>query len=188
MMSHQMMSQGLSEPDDGSVEARTIAKPALPGTPEQWQALDDALASRAGQPGAMIGLLQAIQEIYGYLPRTVLEEVARRTKTPLSRVYGVATFYAQFRLVPRGQNIIRVCVGTACHVRGGARILQRVEDDLEIKPQQTTKDQLFTLEPVACLGACGLAPVMMINERPYGKLTPDKVSRILKQYQKAAQP
>lgn len=182
------MSTPLREPNAGSVEASAIMTPPWPGTPDQWQAVERALVAKAGQPGSLIGLLQETQEIYGYLPRAVLEEIARRTKTPISRVYGVATFYAQFRLEPRGQNIIRVCVGTACHVRGGARILQRVEDDLEIKPQETTKDLLFTLEPVACLGACGLAPVMMINERPYGKLTPDKVSRILKQYQKESRP
>lgn len=136
-----------------------------------------------GQKGALIPILQETQDIYGYLPEESIKSIARELKIPPSKVYGVATFYAQFHLKPRGKYIIRVCLGTACHVRGGANILEAIKSNLGIQDGQTTQDLMFTLESVACLGACGLAPVIMVNEETYGRLTPDKITSILKIYQ-----
>ncbi|MGB4232287.1 MAG: NAD(P)H-dependent oxidoreductase subunit E, partial [bacterium] len=104
-------------------------------------------------------------------------------QVPLSQIYGVATFYAQFHLKPRGRHVIRVCQGTACHVRGSAKILERVEQELGIKKGETTEDLRFTIEPVACLGACGLAPVMMVDDNTHGRLKPDMIPDILAQYE-----
>ena len=133
--------------------------------------------------GVVIPVLQKIQEHFGYLPRPALERVARRLRIPLSRLYGVATFYAQFKMMPRGRNIIRVCKGTACHIQGGSKIAERIEEILKIKVNETTPDMKFTLEEVACIGACALAPVMMINDEPHGRLTPDKIKKILASYE-----
>ena len=144
--------------------------------------LDNILSEYKNVKGSLITILQQAQEIYGYLPLSVLDYVANETKVKSSKVYGVATFYAQFRLIPSGQNVIKVCTGTACHVRGGQKILDRVCSELNIKPGETSADGKFSLEPVACLGACGLAPVMMINDSTFGRLTPAKVSEILAKY------
>lgn len=131
----------------------------------------------------MIPVLQAAQDIYGYLPREVLEKIAAELKLPISQVYGVVTFYAQFNLTPRGRYIIRVCQGTACYVRGGGEIFQEIQDQLGIKDGETTEDLRFTLESVACLGACGLAPVIMINDDTHGRLTKDAIAGILAKYE-----
>ncbi|HWI54903.1 MAG TPA: NADH-quinone oxidoreductase subunit NuoE [Desulfobacteria bacterium] len=136
----------------------------------------------AGKKGALIPVLQAAQEIYGYLPAEVLKEISVSLQIPLSKIYGVVTFYAQFHLKPRGRNIIRVCLGTACHVRGGAKIAEAVTKAVGIKDGETTEDLRYTFESVACLGACGLAPVMMVNDETHGRLTPDKVAGLLEQY------
>ncbi len=130
----------------------------------------------------LIPLLQALQEHYGYLPRPVLELIAEETSIPLSRIVGVATFYEQFSLTPRGRHIIRVCRGTACHVRGGSRVTKAVEDKLGVHEGETTPDMQFTLYTVACLGTCFLAPAMMIDQNYYGRLTPEKARRILDLY------
>ncbi len=130
-------------------------------------------------PGALIPLLQAVQEKVGYLPRAAMRLLSARLGLPESRIYGVATFYAQFHLRPRGKYVVRVCQGTACHVRGGKMILEAVEEQLGIKPGDTTPDLLFTLERVACLGACGLAPTMIVNDDTYGRLTPAKAQKVL---------
>lgn len=149
---------------------------------EKARKLEEVLAKYREQRGALIPVLQATQEIYGYLPREAVSRVARELRIPVSKVFGVATFYAQFHLTPRGRNIIRVCQGTACHVRGGAKILEAVQEELKIGPGGTTPDLRFTLEPVACLGCCGLAPVMMINEDTHGRLVKSKLPSILGQY------
>lgn len=146
------------------------------------EALERAFERYRGQPGALIPLLQEAQEIYGYLPADILQEIARRLKIPFSQVFGVATFYAQFHLKPRGRNIIRVCQGTACHVRGASRVFEAVSQALGVGRNETTPDLRFTLETVACLGSCGLAPVMMINEDTYGRLVPENISEILEKY------
>ncbi|MGI6284305.1 NADH-quinone oxidoreductase subunit NuoE [Neomoorella humiferrea] len=145
-------------------------------------ALEKVLARYAATEGALIPILQETQEIYGYLPEEAMRVIARRLKIPFSRVYGVATFYTQFHLKPRGRNIIRVCQGTACHVRGGAKLLEAISKTLGIGKNETTADGRFTLETVACLGSCGLAPVMMINEETYGRLTPEQIPAILERY------
>lgn len=150
---------------------------------EQSRALTALIEEYRGKNGALIPVLQKAQEIYGFLPKEILRHVADGLNIPLSQVYGVATFYAQFHLKPRGRNIIRVCQGTACHVRGAGEIMDKVRQILQVEPGETTGDLRFTLEPVACIGACGLAPVLMINEDTHGRLSPDKIPGLLEQYQ-----
>jgi len=130
----------------------------------------------------LIPVLQEAQEEYGYLPEEVLKEIGLGLNLSLSQVYGVVTFYSQFHQEPRGNNIIRVCMGTACHVRGGDGVMEAIKDELEIEAGETTDDLEFTLESVACIGACGLAPVIMINDDTHGRLTPEKIPTILAQY------
>lgn len=134
------------------------------------------------QSGSLIGILQDIQERMNYLPRKALLQVSRSLGIPLTNIYEVATFYKAFSLEPRGKHTIRVCLGTACHVRGGARMLNYLENLLEVKTGGTTKDLAFTLESVNCLGACALGPVMVINRRYFGRLHIDKIEPILKKY------
>ncbi len=130
----------------------------------------------------LIPVLQEAQEEYGYLPEEVMKEIALGLNLSLSQVYGVVTFYSQFHQEPRGNNIIRVCMGTACHVRGGDGILEAVKDELGIEAGETTDDLEFTLESVACIGACGLAPVIMINDDTHGRLTPEQMPEIIAKY------
>lgn len=146
----------------------------------QHQSKLNQLLEEYGQyPGALIPVLQKAQDIFGHLPREVLEQVAEGLDLPISQVYGVATFYAQFHLQPRGENIIRVCRGTACHVRGVSKVADEMMEILGVDVGETTEDSKFTYEEVACIGACGLAPVMMINDQTFGKLTPEKAGDIL---------
>jgi NADH-quinone oxidoreductase subunit E len=128
----------------------------------------------------MIPLLQGTQELYGYLPRKAFEKISVETGLKLSEMFGVATFYAQFRLNPVGKHIIKVCHGTACHVQNAKEITEALEEALKVKDGETTEDRLFTLESVACLGCCSLAPVMMIGEQTYGKLTGNESVKIIK--------
>lgn len=129
---------------------------------------------------SLIPVLQEIQGVYSYLPKTALDEIARFLKIPLSHIYGVVTFYAQFYLERRGKNIIKICRGTACHIRGGRRVKESAEKFLNIKEGETTPDYKFTLETAACLGTCFLAPVMMVNNNYYGRLNEQKIKNILK--------
>lgn len=131
----------------------------------------------------LIPLLQKIQDTYGYLPQEVLFEVGRQTDIPVSQMYGVATFYEQFHLEPRGRHTIRVCRGTACHVRGAPDVLRVVERSLDVQEGQTTDDLRFTLETVACLGTCFLAPVMMVDKDYHGRLNLDRIPKILEEYE-----
>lgn len=133
-----------------------------------------------------IKILQELQAAYGFLPVEAIEYMADNTDTPLTEIYGAATFYEQFRFTPTGKNLIRVCHGTACHVNGADRIDNAISDYLGIKDGETTPDRLFTLQTVACLGCCSLSPVMMINETVYGRLTPDETRAILKRYRREA--
>jgi len=149
---------------------------------KQFAQLDEILAKYQGVKGALIPVLQEAQNAYGYLPKDVIKRIAEKMNIPASQIYGVATFYAQFHLNPRGRNIIRVCQGTACHVRGAKAVLKAIEDQLQIAAGQTTPDLRFTIETVACIGACGLAPVMMINDDTHGRLTPASVPDIIKKY------
>jgi len=134
--------------------------------------------------GALIPVLQAAQDVYGYLPVPVLEAIAERLAVPISQVYGVVTFYAQFHLDPRGKHIVRTCQGTACHVRGAGKILDALKENLGVAPGKATDDLQFTLETVACIGACGLAPVLMVDQDTHGRLTPDIIPEILDKYRK----
>jgi NADH-quinone oxidoreductase subunit E len=132
---------------------------------------------------SLIPLLQDVQNIYGYLPENALRDISDYVKVPLSRVYGVATFYNQFRLMPLGENIIRVCRGTACHVKNSANILYALETELGIKAGQTTRDKKFTLEVVNCIGACSIAPVILVNDDYHGRVSVKDIPKILKKYQ-----
>lgn len=144
--------------------------------------LRNVLADYEMKKKNLIPILQAVQGEYDYLPQQILREVSESLGVSISRIYGVATFYSQFHLEPRGENIIRVCMGTACHVRGGEDILEEIQDELGIDDGETTEDLEFTLESVACIGACGLAPVIMINDDTHGRLEPDMISGILDEY------
>jgi NADH-quinone oxidoreductase subunit E len=145
--------------------------------------LMELLGHYRGYDGALIPVLQGAQDIYGYLPAEVLERISDELKLPFSEVFGVVTFYSQFHLKPRGRNIIRVCLGTACHVRGGSKIFNSLKDILGVDNGGTTDDLRYTLESVACIGACGLAPCIMINDDTHGRLTTDGLDTILEQYE-----
>lgn len=145
--------------------------------------LEVLLLKYRDRPEMLISILQQAQGIYGYLPDTVLLRVAEALNVPKSKIYGVVTFYSQFHLKPRGRNIIRVCQGTACHVRGVARIVDKIKEAIKIDVGETTEDLRFTFESVACIGACGLAPVVMVNQDTHGRLTADKVPLILSLYE-----
>jgi NADH-quinone oxidoreductase E subunit len=144
--------------------------------------LDSVFEKHRGEEGALIPVLQEAQGIYGYLSQEVVMTVAKRLRIPLSRAFGVITFYAQFYTTPRGRYTVRVCRGTACHVRGGKNVLKAVQQSLGVGEGETTPDLKFTFETVACLGACALSPVLLVNKTYYGKLTPAKVEKVLKQY------
>jgi len=135
-----------------------------------------------GDSSALIAILQDVQAEYRHLPQDALAQIAEGLSVPLSQTYSLATFFKAFSLEPKGRNCVSVCLGTACHVRGGQRILERVERDLGIEAGQTTADLNFTLEEVHCLGCCGLAPVVTVNEDLYGKLNLTKLPRIMKKY------
>ncbi|MGI5939336.1 MAG: NAD(P)H-dependent oxidoreductase subunit E [Thermoleophilia bacterium] len=138
-----------------------------------------------GERGALVPLLQGAQAIFGYLPPEVMAQVADACGEPISKALGVATFYSQFRLNPAAKHTIRCCHGTACHVSGIVPITEELEKHLGIKAGENTEDMLYTLEEVHCVGACGMAPVVMINDRAYGKLTPKKAVQVMKDFQAA---
>lgn len=135
-----------------------------------------------GERGALIPLLQSAQETYGYIPESAIDHISEIVRIPSADIYGVITFYSQFRLKPMGKNIIRICDGTACHVNASTAILKTIMDELQIDSNETTEDGLFTLQTVACLGCCSLSPVVMINDETYGRLTPKKVQQLLEEY------
>jgi NADH-quinone oxidoreductase subunit E len=132
--------------------------------------------------GDLIPLLQKIQQIYGYLPPKILAELSKQTRIPVSRIFGVATFYEQFHLQPHGRHTVKCCRGTACHVNGGPHIIAAIQKALCIEPGQTSSDRRFTFETVACLGTCFLAPVMMVDNDYYGHLTEEKTGEIIEAY------
>jgi NADH-quinone oxidoreductase subunit E len=139
-----------------------------------------------GEPGELIPLLQAAQDHYGYIPEHAIEQISAATGYQPARIYGVITFYNQFRLQPMGKYLIRMCVGTACHVAGAKTLLEVVEDELGIHEGETDKDGLFTLASVACIGCCSLAPVMMINSDTFGKLDAKKIRAALRKIRREA--
>ena len=136
--------------------------------------LQEIFARHAGQKGALIPILQGAQEIYGYLPGEVLRLIAKQLSVSLSKVYGVATFYAQFYMERRGRHVLKLCDGTACHVNKSDKILGNLEEHLGIDVDETTSDGLVTLQIVACMGACSLAPVVVISDQTYGRMTPER--------------
>ncbi len=133
--------------------------------------------------GALMPVLQGVQDVYGYIPEPTVHLIADRLNVYPSQIYGVLTFYAQFHLEPRGKYIVRVCMGTACHVKGAGRIADTLSDRLKIGHAETTEDLKFTAEFVACIGACGMAPVIMVNDDTYGSMTVQKMDEVIKKYQ-----
>ena len=142
--------------------------------------LEPLIEKNKGKKGNLIPLLQGAQDLFGFIPRPVFEKISAECGIPLSEMFGVATFYAQFRLKPVGKHIIKVCHGTACHVQNAKEITEAIEEMLKVKDGETTEDRFYTLESVACLGCCSLAPVMMIGDQTYGKLTGNEAVRIIK--------
>lgn len=153
------------------------------GTPKQERELKKVIENHKTQPGGLMPVLQEAQAIYGYLPIEVQRMVAEGMNVPLSEVYGVATFYSQFSLTPKGEHRISVCLGTACYVKGADKILAAIEEKLGIKSGECTPDGMFSIESCRCLGACGLAPVMTVDGEVYGKCTPESAVRIIESYQ-----
>ncbi|MDR2018947.1 MAG: NADH-quinone oxidoreductase subunit NuoE [Syntrophobacterales bacterium] len=141
----------------------------------------EVLKSRDGK-GVLIPLLQSAQETYGYIPESAINLISKAVGIPTADIYGVVTFYSQFRLKPMGKNIIKVCDGTACHVNSSTGIIRALESELNLDGDETTDDGLFTVQKVACLGCCSLSPVLMINDETHGRLNPKKVQQILKEY------
>lgn len=154
----------------------------MPDMKEKFAQLDQAIQELKDQPGALMPVLQRAQNIFGCVSLDVQKRIAECLGVTLSEVYGVATFYAQFSLVPSGKYVISVCLGTACYVKGSQKVLDRLSEELGIPVGGTTRDGLFTLNATRCLGACGLAPVMTINEEVYGRLVPDDIPGILAKY------
>ena len=153
------------------------------GTPEQKAALDAVIAQHKDEEGALMPVLQQAQDIYGYLPVEVQNAIAEGLDIPVSEVFGVATFYSQFLLNPKGQYPVAVCLGTACYVKGAGKLMEKLESILGIECGALTDDLKFSLEATRCIGACGLAPVLTIGEDVYGRLTPDMLPDIVKKYQ-----
>jgi len=147
---------------------------------EKCECLDAVLTSFEGKRDELIPILQRVQEELGYLPENAMFEIARFARVPESAVYAVATFYAQFRFAPIGKNHIMVCRGTACHVRGAPRILEKLQKQLGIEEGETTEDREYSLETVACIGACGLSPCITINKQVEAKMTPKRVTELLR--------
>jgi len=145
--------------------------------------IDEILARYKGERDPEIIILQAVQQRLSYLAKEYLEYISEKTGISLTKLYGVATFYPSFKLNPPGRNQVKVCQGTACHVRGGAKVLKELEKAIRIKPNQTTEDRRYSLEVVRCLGCCGLSPVMMVNNETFGRVKPAKVEEILSRFE-----
>ena len=152
------------------------------GTPEQEEKLKAVIAKYQGVPGALMPVMQEAQDIYGYLPIEVQKMIADGMGASLEEVYGIASFYSQFKLNPNGEVAIAVCLGTACYVKGSGDIIARIEEKLGIKSGETSPDGKFSLEATRCIGACGLAPVLTINDEVYGRLSKEDVDGILEKY------
>ncbi|MTI70428.1 MAG: NAD(P)H-dependent oxidoreductase subunit E [Firmicutes bacterium] len=144
--------------------------------------LKKVITENKNKKGPLMPILHQAQKIFGYLPIEIQKIISEELNVPLAEVYGVATFYAQFSLIPKGKYTIGVCLGTACYVKGAQDIVDRIKEQLDLEVGGTTKDRKFSLQATRCIGACGLAPVMTVNEDVYGKLNPDEVPDIIKKY------
>ncbi|MEN6373646.1 MAG: NAD(P)H-dependent oxidoreductase subunit E [Smithella sp.] len=151
-------------------------------TPEQVNKLNEIIAKYKGKPGGLIPVLEEAQVSLEYLPISVQKKIAEGLNLPLSRVYGVVTFYSFFTMTPRGKHTVRICLGTACYVRGGKALADTLKKEFGIEEGETTPDRMFTLESVRCLGACGLGPVIVVDENVHGRVKPAKVKEVLSQY------
>lgn len=165
--------------------AKKTATVPFSGTPEQEKRLSDVIHEHLNDKGALMPVLQKAQDIYGYLPIEVQKMIAVGLNVPLEEVYGVATFYSQFSLYPKGQYKISVCLGTACYVKGAGDVFEALCKKLGIKSGECTPDGRFSLDACRCVGACGLAPVLTVNDEVYGKVTVDDIDTILSKYQTA---
>lgn len=166
------------------IKKRLAVKAGAAAKKDRFQ---EKLSSYSGEKGMLIPLLQAAQEDYGYIPASTIDQIHQVVGIPAAEIYGVITFYSQFRLKPLGKYLIKLCDGTACHVNGSERITSAVEDVLQFGGGDTTADGIFTLQKVACLGCCSLSPVIMINDETFGRLTPKKVQLLLKEYKSKTQ-
>ena len=159
------------------------AEPCVP-VEIDYMELDKIIEEEFGtDKESLIMILQAIQRHYNFLPLPALQYLAEKIDVPVSHVYSVATFYATFSLIPKGRNIISICLGTACHVRGGERVRERIESTLDLQGKKTTDDMRFTLEDVRCIGCCSLGPVIKVNEDVYGRIGADQVNEVLEKYE-----
>ena len=149
---------------------------------EEWEKIDQVINKYRERHGALIPVLKEVQDICGYLPKKVQHRISQGLQLPASQVYGVVSFYAFFTTTPRGKHIIRVCLGTACYVRGSKQILDNLQRELHVEVGGITQDRKFSLEAVRCLGACGLAPVMVVGKDTYGMITPGKAIEIVSSY------
>ena len=163
--------------------ATTISSVPFKDTAEKAAKLQEIIAAHKNQPGALIPFLQKAQEVYGYLPPEVQKHIALSLEIPVSEVYGVATFYSQFLLNPKGSCPVAVCLGTACYVKGAGDIFDKLSEKLGIGADECTEDGKFSLTACRCIGACGLAPVLTVNEEVYGRLTVDDIPGIVAKYQ-----
>lgn len=163
----------------GSTQKKSVP---FNGTAEQKAALLSMIAEHKGQPGALMPILQKAQEIYGYLPFEVQHMISEETGIPMEKIYGVSTFYSQFSLYPKGKYKISVCLGTACYVKGSGDIHEKLKEILGVEDGECTADGKFSLDACRCIGACGLAPVLTINDDVYGRLTVDQLDGILAKY------
>lgn len=152
-------------------------------TPEKMKKVDEVIDRFKDMPGCLIPVLEDCQESVGYLPVELQEYIGERLNIPGSTIYGVVTFYSFFSMIPKGRHTIKVCMGTACYVRGIAEVMSRLQNNMQLEVGGTTEDRRFSLEAVRCLGACGLAPVMVVDEDTHGGVTPDRVLDILERYE-----
>jgi NADH:ubiquinone oxidoreductase subunit E len=176
-------------PEGGAFVATRKKSNPMPKEKEEFAAdelaaVDAIIQRHKGKQGALIPVLEEIQEAVGYLPKSIQSRVARRLKIPFSEVYGVVTFYSFFTMFPRGKHTVRCCLGTACYVRGGKKILETLTETLKVQPGETTPDRQFSLETVRCLGACGLAPVVVVDEDTHRQMKPSKITGVLGAYDK----
>lgn len=161
---------------------KSMTTVAFTETAEQREKLEEIIAAHKGEAGALMPVLQKAQDVYGYLPKEVQERIAVGLDVPVSEVYGVVTFYAQFLLNPKGQHPVAVCLGTACYVKGSGLLMDKLEQLLGIKNGGITEDLKFSLDATRCIGACGLAPVLTVGEDVYGRLEPSQLEEILAKY------